>query len=44
MPLGAIIGGLLAQRYDPQVVFLLAALTKGGEALIARFSAIRTLE
>jgi MFS family permease len=44
MPLGAVIGGLLAQRYDPQLVFLLAALTKGGEALIARFSAIRKLE
>jgi predicted MFS family arabinose efflux permease len=44
MPLGAVIGGLLAQRYDPQLVFLLAALTKGGEALIAHFSAIRKLE
>jgi MFS family permease len=44
MPLGAVIGGFLAQSYDPQLVFLLAALTKGGEALIARFSAIRKLE
>jgi MFS family permease len=43
MPLGAVIGGLLAERYDPRLVFALAALTKGGEALIARFSAIHEL-
>lgn len=43
MPLGAVIGGLMAQSYDPRIVFCLAALTKGGEVLIARFSAIRSL-
>jgi MFS family permease len=43
MPLGAIIGGLLAQAYDPRLVFSIAALTKGGEVLIARFSAIHRL-
>ncbi len=43
MPLGAIIGGLMAQTYDPRLVFCIAALTKGGEVLIARFSAIHRL-
>lgn len=43
MPLGAVIGGLLAQTYDPRLVFCIAALTKGGEVLIARFSAIHRL-
>lgn len=43
MPLGAVIGGLLAQNYDPRLVFCIAALTKGGEVLIARFSAIHRL-
>ena len=43
MPLGAVIGGLMAQTYDPRLVFCIAALTKGGEVLIARFSAIHRL-
>ena len=43
MPLGAVIGGFLAQAYHPLLVFVLAALTKGGEVLIARFSAIHRL-
>jgi hypothetical protein len=43
MPLGAIIGGLMAQTYDPRLVFCTAALTKGGEVLLARFSAIHYL-
>lgn len=43
MPLGALIGGLMAQTYDPRLVFGMAALTKGGEVLIARFSAIHRL-
>lgn len=43
MPLGAIIGGFLAQTYTPLLVFGIAALTKGGEVLIARFSAIHQL-
>jgi MFS family permease len=43
MPFGAVMGGLLAQAYDPRLVFGIAALTKGGEVLIARFSAIYRL-
>lgn len=43
MPVGAVIGGLLAQSLDARVVFGMAALTKGGEVLIARFSAIHRL-
>ena len=43
MPVGAVIGGILAQTYQPLFVFGLAALTKGGEVLIARFSAISHL-
>jgi MFS family permease len=43
MPLGALIGGFLAQSYDPRLVFGIAAVTKAGEVLIARFSAIRDL-
>lgn len=43
MPVGAVIGGLLAQSYDARLVFGMAALTKGGEVLIARFSPIHRL-
>ena len=43
MPVGAVVGGLLAQSYDPRLVFGVAALTKAGEVLIARFSAIHRL-
>ena len=43
MPVGAVIGGLLARHDDPRLVFGIAALTKGGEVLIARFSAIHRL-
>jgi predicted MFS family arabinose efflux permease len=43
MPLGAMLGGLLAQAHDPCLVYAMAALTKGGEVLIARFSAIHRL-
>lgn len=43
MPLGAVIGGLVAQTYDPRLVSGIAALTKGGEVLIARFSATHLL-
>ena len=44
MPLGAVLGGLLAQAHDPCLVFAMAAPTKGGEVLIARFSAIHRLK
>lgn len=43
MPLGATLGGLLVERFDPSLVFLIAASTKLVEALIARFSAMRSL-
>jgi predicted MFS family arabinose efflux permease len=43
MPLGAVIGGFLAQNYSLLLVFGLAALTKGGEVFIARFSEIHRL-
>ncbi|HYF78150.1 MAG TPA: MFS transporter [Symbiobacteriaceae bacterium] len=43
MPVGATLGGLLVGRFDPMVVFLIAAATKLAEAMIARFSAMRAL-
>ncbi len=43
MPVGATLGGLLVERFDPMVVFLIAAGTKLAEAMIARFSAMRAL-
>jgi hypothetical protein len=42
-PLRTIIGGLITQEHDPRLALVLAALTKGGEVIIARFSVIRTL-
>ena len=43
MPAGALLGGALVTVVDPVFVFLLAALGKGVEVLIARFSAIHQL-
>lgn len=43
MPVGATLGGLLTERFDPALVFAVAAATKGVEALIARYSAMRSL-
>jgi MFS family permease len=43
MPLGALLGGLLMQRYDPLVVFTVAIATKGVELAITRWSSMRTL-
>ena len=43
MPAGALLGGALVTVVDPVFVFLLAALCKGVEVLIARFSAIHQL-
>jgi MFS family permease len=43
MPVGAALGGLLIDRFDPAVVFLAAAATKGAEVLIARYSAMYRL-
>ncbi|MFZ5815693.1 MAG: MFS transporter [Bacillota bacterium] len=43
MPLGAALGGFLTQSFDPALIFLLAAATKGLEILIARFSAMWAL-
>ena len=43
MPVGAIMGGLITQTYDPRVVFLLAAAAKGVEVLIALRSSMRKL-
>ncbi|MFZ5827611.1 MAG: MFS transporter [Bacillota bacterium] len=43
MPVGATLGGLLSKSFDPTVIFLIAAATKGIEVLIARFSAMKTL-
>ncbi len=43
MPIGATLGGLLVERFDPALVFLIAAATKLVEALIARFSSMRSL-
>jgi hypothetical protein len=43
MPIGATLGGFLIERFDPTIVFGIAAATKLVEALIARFSAMRSL-
>ncbi|HET9495271.1 MAG TPA: MFS transporter [Chloroflexia bacterium] len=43
MPVGAVLGGYLMGTVGPVVVFLIAAACKGGEVLIARFSAIGRL-
>lgn len=43
MPVGAILGGALVERFDPALVFLIAAGTKLVETGIARFSAMRSL-
>ncbi|HWI64060.1 MAG TPA: MFS transporter [Symbiobacteriaceae bacterium] len=43
MPVGATLGGLMTNTFDPAVVFLVAAGTKGLEVLIARYSAMRAL-
>ncbi|HEX2916032.1 MAG TPA: MFS transporter [Chloroflexia bacterium] len=43
MPVGAVVGGLLTQSFDPAVVFLIAALTKGVEYLIATHSPMHKL-
>jgi hypothetical protein len=43
MPVGATLGGFLIEHMDPTIVFGIAAATKLAEALIARFSAMRSL-
>lgn len=43
MPIGATLGGLLVERFDPSVIFLIAAGTKLAEAIMARLSAMRSL-
>jgi hypothetical protein len=43
MPVGAVLGGFLMTAVDPMFVFMIAALFKGTEVLIARFSAIHKL-
>ncbi|WP_374711567.1 MFS transporter [Symbiobacterium terraclitae] len=43
MPIGAVLGGLIVERFDPALVFLIGAGTKLVETGIARFSAMRTL-
>ena len=43
MPIGAALGGLLVERFDPSVVFLIAAASKLAEVIMARFSAMRAL-
>jgi len=43
MPVGATLGGLLVEQIDPAFVFLIAAATKLLEAMIAHFSAMRSL-
>jgi MFS family permease len=43
MPLGATLGGLITQRFDPVVVFMVAIATKVVELLITRFSSMRKL-
>ena len=43
MPVGAIVGGLITQTYDPRAVFLVAAAAKGVEVLIALRSSMRKL-
>ena len=43
MPLGATLGGLITQRYDPVVVFGVGIATKGIELLITRLSSMRRL-
>lgn len=43
MPLGAILGSLITQSFDPVLVFMVAALTKGFEFLISRYSSMRFL-
>jgi MFS family permease len=43
MPLGATLGGVMIERFDPTFVFMIAAAAKLVEALVARFSAMRSL-
>jgi MFS family permease len=43
MPLGAILGSAITQSFDPAVVFTIAAITKGIEFLISRYSAMSKL-
>jgi MFS family permease len=43
MPLGATLGGLISQTFDPSLVFVVAIAAKVVELLITRFSSIREL-
>jgi Na+/melibiose symporter-like transporter len=43
MPVGAILGSFLIERFDPTIVFIIAAVTKLAEALVAHFSPMRSL-
>lgn len=43
MPIGATLAGFMVEHIDPTIVFGIAAVTKLIEALIARFSAMRSL-
>lgn len=43
MPVGATLGGILVERMDPAVIFLIAAACKAIETAIARLSAMRHL-
>lgn len=43
MPLGAVLAGFLSGLTSPTLVFALAAATKAGEILIARYSSMRAL-
>jgi MFS family permease len=43
MPLGAALGGLISEAFDPSLVFVVAIVAKVVELLITRFSSIREL-